>query len=145
MDTPEPLTTSNQGAYPVSGTCNPNISEQVKVTITGANDSSDCDGSTNTFSININAADVVSNPFSMTVTHGTQSEVIEVHNETIPLRIDTVSLLPLNLANAATYSVTGDCASSTITDEVSVSMSDGDDNTAVKGSSPCTSGSSRWI
>ena len=139
VDTPEPLTTSNVGAYPVSGKCNSNLSGQVEVTITGANDSSDCDGSTNTFSININAADVVSNPFSMTVTHGTQSEVIEVPNEIVPLRIDTDSLLPLNLANAATYSVTGDCAS-TITSEVSVSMSDGDDNTAVTERSPCTSG-----
>ena len=36
-------------------------------------------------------------------------------------------------------SVTGDC-DSTNTDEVSVSMSDGDNNTAVTGSSPCTSG-----
>ena len=144
VDTPEPLTTSNVGAYPVSGKCNSNLSGQVEVTITGANDSSDCDGSTNTFSININAADVVSNPFSMTVTHGTQSEVIEVPNEIVPLRIDTDSLLPLNLANAATYSVTGDCAS-TITDEVTrcescVSMSDGDDNTAVTEDSPCAGG-----
>ena len=42
MDNPEPLTTTNQGAYPVSGTCNPNISGQVEVTIeeTDANDSS---------------------------------------------------------------------------------------------------------
>ena len=33
LDNPEPLTTSNVGAYPVSGTCNPNISGQVEVTI----------------------------------------------------------------------------------------------------------------
>ena len=107
LDNPEPLTTSNVGAYPVSGTCNPNISGQVEVTITetGADDSSDCDGSTNTFSININATGVVSNTVSMTVTHGTQSEVIEVPNETNEtnfLRIDA-SLPPINLSNAATY------------------------------------------
>ena len=138
LDNPEPLTTTNQGAYPVSGTCNPNISEQVKVTITGANNSSDCDGITNTFSININATGVVSNPVSMTVTHGTQSEVIEVPNETNSLRIGA-SLPPINLSNAATYAVTGDC-DSTNTDEVSVSMSDGD-NTTVTESSSCVSGS----
>ena len=141
VDAPEPLTTTNEGTYPVSGTCNPDILEQVKVTltVTGETAFSDCDGSNNTFSTNINAAGVVSNPFSMTVTHGSQTENIQVHNETIPLRIDTDSLLPLNLANAATYSVTGDCAS-TITSEVSVKMSDEDDNTAVMDNSPCTSG-----
>ena len=99
----------------------------------------DCDGITNTFSININATGVVSNPVSMTVTHGTQSEVIEVPNEIVSLSIDTGSLLPLNLANAATYSVTGDC-DSTITELVFISMID-EDNTTLTGSSSCVSGS----
>ena len=74
----------------------------------------------------------------MTVTHGTQSEVLEVPNETNPLSIDTGSLLPLNLANAATYSVTGDC-DSTNTDLVVISMID-EDNTSVTERSSCANG-----
>ena len=91
VDTPRPLTTNNEGNYPVSGTCNPNISEQVKVTltVTGETAFSDCDGSNNTFLASINAAGVASNPFSMTVTHGSQTETIQVTNEIIPLIIDT--------------------------------------------------------
>ena len=140
MDAPEPLTATNQGAYPVSGTCNPNLSEQVNVSIeeTGANDSSDCDGSTNTFSININAAGVVSNPASMAVTHGTQSEVIEVPNETNSLRIDA-SLPPINLSNAATYVVTGDC-DSLVTAQVNLTLSEVDSNTTVTEGSSCANG-----
>ena len=141
MDNPEPLTTSNVGAYPVSGKCNSNLSGQVEVTIeeTSANDSSDCDGSSNTFSININATGVVSNLVSMTVTHGTQSEVIEVPNETNSLRIDA-SLPPINLSNAATYVVTGDC-DSLVTGQVDLTLSEVDSNTTVTESSSCASGS----
>ena len=49
------------------------------------------------------------------------------------------SLQPINLANAATYSVTGDCDSS-ITSQVSLSMIDEDNNTTLMETSPCTSG-----
>ena len=140
VDTPGPLTTSNVGAYPVSGTCNPNISGQVEVTITetGVNDSSDCDESANTFSININATGVINNPVSMAVTHGSQEKTIQVSNRMGPLSIDIGSLLPLNLANAATYSVTGDC-DSTITELVVIRMID-EDNTTLTESSSCASG-----
>ena len=101
--------------------------------------SSDCDGISNTFSININATGVVSNLVSMTVTHGTQSEVIEVPNETNSLRIDA-SLPPINLSNAATYVVTGDC-DSLVTGQVNLTLSEVDSNTTVTESSSCVSGS----
>ena len=139
VDTTVSLTTSNEGAYPVRGTCNPSISGQVKVTLTesGATAFSDCDGSNNTFLASINVAGVMSNPASMTVTHGSQRVNIQVTNEVVPLRIDTDSLQPINLANAATYSVTGDCDSSTA-DLVNFSISDEDSGTTVTETSPCT-------
>ena len=137
VDTPGPLTISNVGAYPVSGKCDSNLSGQVDVTIgeTNANALSDCDKDNNTFSTSIDATGVVSNPVSMTVTHGSQSVVIEVPNEMVPLGIDT-SLPPINLANAATYSVAGDCDSS-ITDLVNLTLSDEDSGTSLTENLTC--------
>ena len=85
VDTPNPITTSNQGDYLVSGKCNSNISGQVMVTIEETNVSafSDCDGNNNTFSTSFNATDVVNNPVSITVTHGSQEKTIQVSIERI--------------------------------------------------------------
>ena len=137
VDTSVPLTISNKKTYPVSGKCDSNLSGQVDVTIgeTNANALSDCDKDNNTFSTSIDATGVVSNPVSMTVTHGSQSVVIEVPNEMVPLGIDT-SLPPINLANAATYSVAGDCDSS-ITDLVNLTLSDEDSSTSLTENLTC--------
>ena len=85
LEVDTPITTSNQGDYLVSGKCNSNISGQVMVTIEETNVSafSDCDGNNNTFSTSFNATDVVNNPVSMTVTHGSQEQTIQVSIERI--------------------------------------------------------------
>ena len=103
-----------------------------------------CDDAQKTFSVSLDASGITSPDATITVSYGDDTKDTTVTNnipqlEVNPLSIDIGFLLPLNLANAATYSVTGDC-DSTIIDLVVISMID-EDNTTLTESSSCVSGS----
>ena len=140
FDTLATLTTSNESSYPVTGTCNSNLSGQVTLTVvkTNRNASEDCQ-TDNTFSLTVDATGSTSNPVAMTLSHGGQTIDLSVSSDIEPLNLASDILPILTLANAATYTITGACDSS-ITTPVSVTVTDEDTaSNNVSGTSPCTS------
>ena len=91
FDTLATLTTSNESSYPVTGTCNSNLSGQVTLTVvkTNRNASEDCQ-SDNTFSLTVDARETTSNPVVMILSHGGQSTNLSVSSsEILPLNLDS--------------------------------------------------------
>ena len=78
------LTALNESSYPVTGTCNSNLSGQVTLTVveTSNNASVNCQ-TDNTFSVDVDARETTSNPVAMTLSHS---------NQTIDLSVSPVTL-----------------------------------------------------
>ena len=107
------ITSANASAYRLSGDCDPSLfPKKVQVTM-GAPDVTaivDCFVDS-TFSVVINASDIVSKPVAtVVVTYGEQEQAATVINELIYLAL-TGNLLPLTGANQNAYTLTGVCKS----------------------------------
>ena len=123
------LTEANKLAYGVTGTCDASeYGSNITVKI-GNPETADtlttCHASSNTFDVTVNASGVVSNPATLTVTHGILPSIIQTtstvaNNVLVPFSIS--SLQPaLDDTNKDAYIVTGTCDSS-VTILISVSM-----------------------
>ena len=131
----EEFNLSTASNYNLSGKCDSSLSGNVVVSVIGTNitESTTCDND-NTFTVDLNASSVTDTTLTFQATYGnvtvpSNSITNEVPNEMVSLGIDT-SLPPINLANAATYSVAGDC-DSLITDLVNLTLSDEDSSTSL--------------
>ena len=124
--TPDPINAGNESAYTVAGICDSSISGVVTlvVDVTSNTDEGTCNGD-NTFSVSVDASGVNTNPILMTLTHGTQTFNIGAVNNRVSLNINSAELLPFNLFNAASYTVTGRCDAN-LTDELTIYLTDVD-------------------
>ena len=144
VDSPEPLSGLNTTVYTLTGQCNSLLVGNVMATLveTGAVGDSSCSSVDDTFSLDLDASNVTTNPFLIQVSHLGQSLDVEVFNELIPLSVDREVLSVLNLSTASSYVVMGDCDSSHSTDvDLTATEKDPTDSnvtgSSVAGSSIC--------
>ena len=113
VDPLDNLTILNRETYSVSGSCGSLLGSEVRIRFlsTSIDEVTICDSATDTFSHQFDASSVPSSLSSIIVkvTHGGSFVDSSIENQVIPLEIYTADLLPLNMATAPAYSVTGSC------------------------------------
>ena len=125
----DPLNSATANNYTVTGVCD--FSESLKavtvnfVQASNITGTSDCQND-NTFSITLQAESLSVTLPTVTVlaTHGNHTVDSPLKNSIVPLEIDRTALVsqPLNLASAATYTITGSCDPSLGRNNVEVTM-----------------------
>ena len=143
VDSPVPLTSSNETSYTLTGKCDLSLTGDVTAEVVETSAIGTLPCSSDTFSVSVDASSVTTNPVVIRVSHGDQLVSVEVSNELVPLEINQGALSLLNLSTASSYVVTGSC-DDTVTGNVTVTATETDGSqtgSPVTGDVACASGS----
>ena len=136
---PPRLTGANQSAYTLVGTCNSAVSGQVTLAVTETNASGSAACTNNAFSVSVDASNTNTAPVPMTLSHGSRTVNVSVPSDIVLLSINAPTT-PFNLANAASYTLTGNCDPN-VSGQVEVTLVDtnSSSNNVIE-TSDCTAG-----